>query len=34
MALAESTARALDASGAHVVMLARAGQDLSQYGLT
>jgi len=34
MALAESTARALDASGANVVMLARAGQDLSKYGLT
>jgi len=34
MALAESTARALDASGANVVVLARAGQDLSKYGLT
>jgi hypothetical protein len=34
MALAETTARALDASGASVVVLARAGQDLSKYGLT
>ena len=34
MALAEATARALDASGADVVLLARAGQDLSKYGLT
>jgi len=34
MALAEATARALDASGAEVVVLARAGQDLSKYGLT
>jgi len=34
MALAEATARALDASGADVVMLARAGQDLSKYGLS
>jgi hypothetical protein len=34
MALAQSTAQALDASGADVVVLARAGQDLSQYGLT
>lgn len=33
MALAETTARALDASGAEVVVLARAGQDLSKYGL-
>jgi hypothetical protein len=33
MALAEATARALDASGADVVVLARAGQDLSKYGL-
>ena len=33
MALAENTARALDASGAQVVLLARAGQDLSKYGL-
>ena len=33
MALAETTARALDASGASVVVLARAGQDLSKYGL-
>jgi hypothetical protein len=31
--LAEHTARALDASGARVVVLARAGQDLSRYGL-
>ncbi|MFO1252062.1 MAG: DUF2145 domain-containing protein [Inhella sp.] len=31
--LAERTARALDASGAEVVVLARAGQDLSAYGL-
>ncbi|MEN9631474.1 MAG: hypothetical protein RJA10_4702 [Pseudomonadota bacterium] len=31
--LAERTARALDASGARVVVLARAGQDLSRYGL-
>ena len=30
MTLAERTARALDASGAQVVVLARAGQDLSQ----
>lgn len=34
MALAEATARALDASGADVVVLARAGQDLAKYGLT
>jgi hypothetical protein len=33
MQLAEQTARALDASGARVVLLARAGQDLSKYGL-
>ncbi|MBS0609447.1 MAG: DUF2145 domain-containing protein, partial [Proteobacteria bacterium] len=33
MQLAASTARALDASGARVVLLARAGQDLSAYGL-
>lgn len=33
MVLAERTARALDASGAQVVVLARAGQDLSEYGL-
>ncbi len=33
MVLAEHTARALDASGAQVVVLARAGQDLSEYGL-
>jgi hypothetical protein len=33
MALAERTAQALDASGAQVVVLARAGQDLSDYGL-
>ncbi|WP_298835016.1 DUF2145 domain-containing protein [uncultured Piscinibacter sp.] len=33
MTLAERTARALDASGAQVVVLARAGQDLSRYGL-
>lgn len=31
--LAERTARALDASGARVVVLARAGQDLSRYQL-
>ena len=31
MALAEATARALDRSGAQVVVLARAGQDLSKY---
>jgi hypothetical protein len=31
--LAEATMRALDASGAEVVLLARAGQDLSKYGL-
>ena len=33
LALAERTAQALDASGARVVLLARAGQDLSKYGL-
>ena len=33
MELAERTAQALDASGARVVVLARAGQDLSKYGL-
>jgi len=33
MVLAEHTARALDASGAQVVVLARAGQDLGAYGL-
>jgi hypothetical protein len=33
MALAASTAKALDASGAQVVLLARAGQDLGKYGL-
>ena len=33
MVLAEHTARLLDASGAQVVVLARAGQDLSAYGL-
>lgn len=31
--LAERTALALDASGAQVVVLARAGQDLTKYGL-
>lgn len=31
--LAQATARQLDASGAQVAILARAGQDLSQYGL-
>ncbi len=31
--LAQQTAQALDASGAEVVVLARAGQDLSKYGL-
>lgn len=34
MTLAVATAKALDASGANVVMLARAGQDLSAYRLT
>jgi hypothetical protein len=33
LALAERTARALDASGTRVAILARAGQDLSRYGL-
>lgn len=33
MVLAEHTARMLDASGAQVVVLARAGQDLGTYGL-
>ncbi len=33
MTLARHTAAALDASGAQVVVLARAGQDLSKYGL-
>ncbi|MES2950729.1 MAG: DUF2145 domain-containing protein [Pseudomonadota bacterium] len=33
LALAQSTAQALDTSGAEVVVLARAGQDLSKYGL-
>ena len=33
LALAQATARALDATGAQVVLLARAGQDLSKYGL-
>ena len=33
MTLAERTLRALDQSGAQVVLLARAGQDLSKYGL-
>jgi hypothetical protein len=33
MELALRTARALDASGAQVVVLARAGQDLSRWGL-
>ena len=33
MLLAENTARALDASGAQVAMIARVGQDLSKYGL-
>ncbi|WP_407646645.1 DUF2145 domain-containing protein [Caenimonas koreensis] len=33
LALAQKTAQALDASGADVVLLARAGQDLSKYGL-
>lgn len=33
MELAERTRRALDASGAQVVVLARAGQDLTRYGL-
>ena len=33
MLLAEHTATALDASGAQVVVLARAGQNLSEYGV-
>jgi len=33
MTLAEHTARQLEASGADVVVLARAGQDLGEYGL-
>lgn len=33
LALAQAAARALDASGAEVVVLARAGQDLARYGL-
>ncbi len=33
MDLAVTTARALDATGAQVVVLARAGQDLGKYGL-
>lgn len=33
LTLAEQTQAALDASGAQVVVLARAGQDLSKYGL-
>ena len=33
MELAARTAKQLDASGAKVVLLARAGQDLSKYGL-
>jgi hypothetical protein len=33
LTLAERTLRALDTSGAKVVLLARAGQDLSKYGL-
>lgn len=33
MNLAAATARALDASGAQVVVVARAGQDLGRYGL-
>ena len=33
MALAERTARVLDQSGAQVVVLARAGQNLGDYGL-
>lgn len=33
MQLAERTSQALDASGARVVVLARAGQDLGKYGL-
>jgi hypothetical protein len=33
LALAERSARALDASGARVAVIARAGQDLSRWGL-
>lgn len=33
MQLAQQTAQALDASGARVVLLGRAGQDLTKYGL-
>ncbi len=33
MALAQTTAQRLEASGADVVLLARAGQDLSKYGI-
>jgi hypothetical protein len=33
LTLAERTLKALDSSGARVVVLTRAGQDLSQYGL-
>ncbi|RZL40276.1 MAG: DUF2145 domain-containing protein [Rubrivivax sp.] len=33
LALAQATAKQLDATGAQVVLLARAGQDLSKYGL-
>lgn len=33
LSLAQATARQLDASGARVVLLARAGQDLGKYGL-
>ena len=33
MTLAQHAAQALDASGAEVVVLARAGQNLSEYGL-
>ncbi len=33
LALAERTAKALDATGSRVVVLARAGQDLHEYGL-
>ena len=33
LALAQRTAQRLDATGAQVVVLARAGQDLSRYGL-
>jgi len=34
LGLAERVQRSLDASGAQVVIIARAGQDLSKYGLT